>query len=116
MFRPRVKVEGIEALVKGLNKNADLDLIKKVVKTNGAELDSKAKRNAVFTQGYATGQTKRSISTTIEDGGLTSKTKPSTEYSVYVEYGTRKMAAQPFMKPAFNAQKEQFKKDIKRLV
>lgn len=34
-------------------------------------------------------------------------------YSGFLEYGTRKMSAQPFMRPAFEWVKPQFGKDIK---
>jgi hypothetical protein len=33
-----------------------------------------------------------------------------------LEYGTRFMEAQPFVKPAYEVQKEQFKKDLDKLV
>ncbi|MDT2640464.1 hypothetical protein P7D31_10090 [Enterococcus dongliensis] len=35
---------------------------------------------------------------------------------MYLEYGTRFMEAQPFMGPAYRAQKEIFKRDMDRLV
>lgn len=107
---------GLEALGKKLSSIKDMQGAKQVVKVNTAELQSKMTRNAVFTRGYSTGQTRRSIDMTIEGDGMTGKVKPNTEYSPYVEYGTRKMTAQPFVKPAYNEQKEQFKQDMRRLV
>ena len=47
---------------------------------------------------------------------MTGIVKPGTNYSPYVEYGTRKMSAQPFVRPAYNAQKEIFKQDLDKLV
>ena len=34
----------------------------------------------------------------------------------YLEYGTRFMDAQPFVRPAFDEQKEKFKDDMQKLV
>lgn len=111
----KIEWRGGDELAKKLRSNMELDLAKRIVKQNGTELNSRMQREAVFTRGYSIGQTKRSIATEFSDGGLTSTTKPSTEYASYVEYGTRKMQAQPFVIPAFNAQKEQFKRDMDRL-
>ena len=41
--------------------------------------------------------------------------EPTAEYAAYVEYGTRYMNAQPYMRPSYTAQKEQFKSDLKKL-
>lgn len=73
-------------------------------------------KNADFKKGYQTGTTKRSIALEITDAGLTAAVEPGTEYSPYLEYGTRFMDAQPFVKPAYEAQKAQFKEDMQRLV
>lgn len=112
----KISISGDTKLIKGLKERMQLDLVKQVVKQNGSELDRGMKAQAVFVKGYSTGQTKRSITTEISDGGLTSTTKPGTHYSPYVEYGTRHMTAQPFVRPAFNAQKEQFKADMDKIV
>jgi len=52
----------------------------------------------------------------LSDGGLTGKVKPTADYAPYLEYGTRFQSAQPFMRPAFNKQKAQFKSDMDKLV
>ena len=63
------------------------------------------------------GATKRSISVNSSKvGRFKYKVAPGTSYAAYVELGTRKMSAQPFIKPAFDNQKEEFKKDLERLV
>ena len=111
----KVEWRGTDKLAKKFRSNMELQLAKQIVKTNGAELDRRMKSNAVFTRGYSTGATRRSINTSISDGGLTSTTKPGTHYSPYLEYGTRNMAAQPFVKPSWEVQKELFKRDMDRL-
>lgn len=118
-----IKISGLDKLQKKLKANATLDDVKKVVKTNGTEMNAKAQRNASFKGHYEngkfvspTGATKRSIVLEVNNNGMNAKSAPSTEYAPYLENGTRFMAAQPFMKPAFNEQKEVFKRDMDRLV
>ena len=52
----------------------------------------------------------------IKDGGFTAESGPTTEYSPYVEYGTRFMDAQPFVRPALEEQASKFKRDMQKLV
>lgn len=111
-----IKVKGLDKLQKALKDNVTLDDVKRVVKHNGSALHRKMQAEADFTKGYATGATKRSIGLEIQDSGLTANVKPTTEYSPYLEYGTRYMEAQPFVRPAFNEQKEKFKQDMQKLV
>ena len=116
MAKPVIIIDGLEELQRKLIKNATLNDVKKAVKQNGSELSAKMVRNASFSQGYQTGQTKRTIRLNLKDGGLTAEVGPETSYSPYVEYGTRFMEAQPFVKPAFEAQKVKFKRDMDKLV
>lgn len=112
---PKIKLEGLDKLQKALKENVTMDDVKRVVRQNGSQLQRKTQNNADFTKGYQTGQTKRSIGLEITDGGFAAEVEPTTEHSPYLEYGTRFMEAQPFVGPAFNEQKEQFKRDMQRL-
>ncbi len=107
-----MKINGVSALQKKLRDNATLDDVKHVVKSNGTQLNQKAKRLAPVDTGYLKG----SITTSVELGGLQSTTTPTASYSSYVEYGTRFMAKQPFLKPAFDIQKKVFLNDLERLM
>lgn len=111
-----IKVEGLAELQAKLKDNVRMDDVKKVVRHNGQQMTEKMIKNADFKRGYATGQTKRSITLEIENGGFDATVGPETEYSPYVEYGTRFMDAQPFVRPAFNEQKEKFKSDLNKLM
>ncbi len=111
----RIRLEGLTELQNKLKKNVKMDDVRKVVRKNGAELANKMIRNADFDKGYQTGTTKRSIELSISGNGFTAMAEPTTEYSPYLEYGTRFMDAQPFVKPAFDEQKEKFKKDMSKL-
>lgn len=112
----KIKIDGLKQLEKALKDNVTMDDVKKVVKTNGSQLQRLMQQNADFTRGYATGTTKRSIDLEIVDSGFTAEVEPKTEYSPYLEYGTRFMTAQPFVRPAYNEQKQKFKSDMDKLV
>lgn len=111
-----IKITGLDKLEKALKENATLDDVKKVVKHNGSQLHKKMQANADFAMGYQTGTTKRSIGLELADGGFTANVGPETEYSPYLEYGTRFMDAQPFVKPSLDEQEKQFKSDLQKLV
>lgn len=106
-----VRLKGVNELKLALRNKADMGSVKRIVKQNGAELQAKAQRNAPVD----TGTLKRSIQLEISDGGLLAKSEATAEYAPYVEWGTRYVEAQPYMKPAFNEQKEQFRRDMDRL-
>ena len=126
---PVIRIEGLDELLKELHKKADKQDIRQVVKQNGSELQTKSKRNAERFKGHyewvrnkgrvfvkPTGTLRDSIGLEIIDGGMTAEVEPTAEYAAYVEYGTRFMESQPYMRPAFNAQKRQFKKDLEKLM
>ena len=107
-----VYIDGMDKLTAKIKKCQNLDPIKKVVKQNGAELQSKAQRNAPVD----TGNLKRNIALEIKSNGMTAECESQAEYAPYVEWGTRYMEAQPHVKPAFEDQKKQFKHDLERVV
>lgn len=120
---PKIKLEGMEKLQVKLKKNVQMSDVKRVVKANGAALQEAAQRKAPVgtpqstgIPGYVGGTLKRNIVLEIRDGGLTAEVEPTAEYAAYVEYGTRYMNAQPYMRPSYNQQKEKFKSDMKKLV
>lgn len=107
-----IKITGVKELQKKLERCGKLEAVKTVVKKNGSELQAKAQGKAPVDTGYL----KRSIWLDITDGGLTATVEPKAHYAPYVEYGTRKMNAQPFIKPTYNDQKGKFKSDMQKLV
>ena len=107
----RIRFDGIDQLKEALNPEATLEKVRHIVKTNGAELQAQAIRNAP----YKTGNLMRSIGMQIKNGGKTAEVEAQAEYAPYLEYGTRFMEAQPYMKPAFNKQKVKFENDLANL-
>lgn len=112
MAHRTIKFEGLMELDKALAKRLNMDAVKRVVKMNTAELQERAQGSAPV----ATGHLKDSIGLELENGGMTGVVEPTAEYAAYVELGTRFMEAQPYLKPAWEEQKEQFKKDMATLV
>lgn len=113
-----VKIVGMYKLQMKLKKNANMTKVRTIVQKNGDQMNERMKKGTetAFTKGYSQGDTAGSINTAITDGGLTAEVGPTTEYSGYVEFGTRFMEDEPFVSPAFNTQKEIFKRDMKKLV
>lgn len=113
-----IEFKGIDKLQKKLKKNANMESVKKVVKFHGGQLAErmKAQTQQSFKKGYSTGDTASSINVEITDGGLEARVGPTIDYAEYVEYGTRFMEAEPFVRPALDDQKDKFKADLKKLV
>lgn len=113
-----VKMEGDLKLVAKLNKCCNLDAVKTVVHHSGDELNRNMKdvTQSAFVKGYSHGDTARSINTNITDGGMTAEVGPTTYYAGYVEFGTRKMSAEPFVRPALKQTAPKFISDLKKVV
>lgn len=76
-----IKVEGLAELQAKLKDNVRMDDVKRVVRHNGQQMTRKMINKADFKCGYATGQTKRSITLEIENGGFDATAGPETEYA-----------------------------------
>lgn len=129
-----VKIVGMDKLRMKLKYcGANRDAVKAVVLKNGNQMNEQMKENMekayihtyphdVPSKGkkkgdpYSTGDTAGSVNTVIAGGGLTAFVGPTTEYSQYVEYGTRFMQAEPTIRPAFDRQVPIFKRDMEALV
>lgn len=109
-----LELKGDEILMRALQTAANMKAHEEIIKKRGSELQKKAVRNAVFKGGYSTGATRQDIALEITDGGFTAVVKAGTEYSGYVEKGTRKMNAQPFMKPAHDEVQPKFIEDLRK--
>lgn len=120
---PDITLEGDVELQKAIAKNIKLEAMQRIIKNNGSNLQKKAQRNADFKGHYEgkkfvkpTGNLKRSIGLEISANGLTATVEPTADYAAYVEYGTRFMDAQPYLKPAYTEQLAKFKSDLSKLV
>lgn len=123
------ELKGLEKLQTKLQRVAKMEEVERIVEKHGTEMQKKAVNNASKFRGHyegrgknkhfvkPTGATKRSISVNSSKiDRFRYRVAPGTDYAAYVELGTRKMSAQPFIKPAFDEQKKLFKNDLERLV
>lgn len=104
----QIKVD--RGLLKKLDKAGDIAKIQRIITRNGSEM----KRSAMSSAPVDTGHLKRSINMNMGDYSVT--VKASAEYASYVEYGTRYMSAQPFIRPSYYKQEKIFKQDIDKLM
>lgn len=107
-----LKLEGVEDIKRHLIKAAELKDVQNAVKLNTSEMQQKAQRQAPVD----TGHLKRSIGVEIKNSGFEGRVDAGAEYAGYVNYGTRYMAARPFMTNAFREQEKQFRRDLERLM
>lgn len=123
------ELKGLEKLQSKLQRVAKMEEVERIVEKHGTAMQKKAVNNASKFRGHyegrgknkhfvkPTGATKRSISVNSSKiDRFRYRVAPGTAYAAYVELGTRKMSAQPFIKPAFDEQKKLFKNDLERLV
>lgn len=123
------ELKGLEKLQSKLQRVAKMEEVEHIVEKHGEAMQKKAVNNASRFRGHyegrgknkhfvkPTGATKRSISVNSSKiDRFRYRVAPGTAYAAYVELGTRKMSAQPFIKPAFDEQKKLFKDDLERLV
>ena len=121
----RFELKGLDKLQAKLQRVAKMEEVEHIVEENGKAMLEKAIKNTEKFRGHyrgkklikPTGATKRSLS---ENSSKIDRFKyrvaPGTDYAAYVEFGTRKMSAQKYIKPAFDDQKKLFKRDLERLV
>lgn len=107
-----IEWENYEKLAQELRERTDMTPFRTVVKANGARLQKLTMQNAPID----TGALMRSISLKIADGGLTALVAPGMHYAAYVEFGTRFMSAQPYVRPAFDTVRAKFISDLRKLM
>ena len=106
-----IKLEGFEEFQAKLKKNVKLEDVKVVVQYHGAEMQTTA--NLICPKD--TSNLANSITLELTDGGFTAEVEPHMDYAGYVEWGTRYMSAQPYMRPAFMQESARFKSDLRKL-
>lgn len=110
-----VKFEGLDKLIKDFSKVTKSEVnntLRTIVRVNGSEMQRQAKDYVP----YDTGALQSSIGITMKDGGLTAEIAPTMHYAGYVEYGTRNMSAQPYMRPAYLEQEIDFRNDMEEVI
>lgn len=105
-------IKGQDALFKKLNRTMQKEAVKKIVKEHTANMQVEAQKLAPVD----TGNLKRSIRLELLEGGMAGTVISPTDYSGYQEFGTRFMAAQPYMGPAWRKERPIFISELRALV
>lgn len=86
--------------------------LRTIVKNNGVELVQGAQDRSPVD----TGALRRSIRLSLENNNLKAVVKTNVPYAKFVEYGTIRQKAQPYMRPSLRVQKAEFVKAIKNAI
>ena len=117
----KISFKGLDKLEKKLIENVKMEEVKKVVRDNGLTLQGNVVKNAgevTFNKGYFTGNLKQDVADhglKLSDIGLSAIFVTFFEYVPPLEYGTRFMEAEPFLKDPFEQAEKEFKADIDKL-
>jgi HK97 gp10 family phage protein len=94
----------VRLLVPGIRKG-----VQEAVARTALQVESDAKGLAPVD----TGRLRSSIKADISPSGLSATVGTNVEYAVFVEFGTRRQAAQPFLGPAFEQNRLTFLNNLK---
>lgn len=108
----KIDIEGADELVRSIRNRLGSDKVVPVIRRNTSQAQAKAMRLAAVDTGFM----KRSITMRIDISGLAGYIVAGADYSPYVEFSTRYMDAQPFMRPAAREQAPIFLRDMKNLI
>ena len=110
-----ITIIGADKLTRNIAKRVGRDRVNGVIKKSAAKVQENAVR-IVPVAPYMGGTLKRSISIELQPMFLSAEVTANTEYAGYVEYGTRYMDAQPYMRPARSQQAPIFLNDLRNLI
>ena len=108
----KIEIEGGDELVRSIKDRLGADRVIPVIRRSTTQAQAKAMRLAAVDTGFM----KRSITMRLDITGLAGYITAGAEYSPYVEFGTRNMDAQPFMRPAAREQAPIFMNDLSNLI
>ena len=92
--------------------NSIVPELRTIVKNNGVQLVQGAQKRSPVD----TGTLRRSIRLSLENNDLKAVVKTNAPYAKFVEYGTIRQKAQPYMRPSLRIQKAKFVKAIKNAI
>ena len=107
-----ITIYGADELVHKISRSVGKDKVNQVIKRNVTQMQTKAMRKAAVD----TGAMRRSIYIGLQPMYLSGEVTVGMNYGPYVEYGTRFMDAQPFMRPAHKEQRRIFLNDLRNLI
>lgn len=109
-MRITIQVEGGRELSRKISK---LNLLASAqVKAAVAESSLNVQRNARKRCPVDTGRLRSSINAVFYQGGMTGEVVSAVEYAPYVEFGTHRASAQPFLFPSWEEERPNYLKNI----
>ncbi|MEB7753288.1 HK97-gp10 family putative phage morphogenesis protein [Staphylococcus pseudoxylosus] len=113
------KVSGIDELINKLTRmNSDIDDdVDEILRQNAKEFTAETVKEArrVMVKGYWTGNLARMVEDT-KRGQMSYVITSNAHYSGFLEYGTRYMAPETFMRQVYNKFSLQIVEDLERLL
>lgn len=117
------KIVGIKKLEYRLKKLGDKKKYQEALKVSAEELLKNSSAKAEFRRfpvknpkAPLTGELKRSLKLQLSSDRTEAHVGATKEYAPYVEFGTRKMRAQPFLGPAFKEIIPKFEKRVQNAI
>lgn len=114
MARNNARVEGLAEFIQfaeQLEREVENEA-KEVIK----EATLKTERDAKLLAPVDTGYMRNSIQSTFEEGGLKGIVTANAEYSIFLEFGTSRQPAQPFLFPSFNSNLQKFLSNFSKII
>jgi HK97 gp10 family phage protein len=112
-----MKKSGIVGLEKVLvNLGTTNKQIEDEVKAITSEIAYKIERDAKLNSPVDTGYLRNSIQTEFENGGYVARVFTAADYAIFVEFGTSKQPAQPFLFPAAFKFSAEYQRRLKQIL
>jgi HK97 gp10 family phage protein len=110
----KVKVNGVTKAVAKLEgyEQSVIDRVTTQTKNSAFKVEAGAKKRCPVD----TGRLRASLNTQFSDGGMEADIGTNVHYSKYVEFGTRKMRAQPYLFPAWAEEKNNYLASIREIL
>lgn len=99
----------VAAMFERLKQQAPF-VAKRIVKASAIRIEKRAKQLVPVD----TGRLKRSIEVQTEKQGFVQRVISDVPYAPYVEFGTRKMHAQPFLTPAAEEERPKYLAEVRK--
>jgi HK97 gp10 family phage protein len=110
--RTSVRIEGMPALRKALLQVSQEG--RKTVQREVLRATLAVQRRAKQLCPVDTGRLRNSIAVELEEGGMNGAVGTNVKYAPFVEFGTSRMPAQPYLLPAFEEERAVFIERLKR--
>lgn len=113
MAKVNIEFEGADQLIRKFNNQpaAIQREASGIIMNSALQVEKRASDNAPVDTGYL-----RQHITANKTGEMSAEVVASADYAIYQEYGTRKMSAHPFMRPAMDQEGPLFMRKLQNLL